>query len=437
MSPTAAKSPHVRRSLRLQLIFALGLLSALLAIVVITEVVSRAQLQAATHRAISIEGAQGRLADRVALQALQCRRYEKDVFLNLDNASVRSDYLAKWNDAYTQLGQAIDAYAAATESEERGEAEVWRSQSATYRAAFLQVVQQITSGAITTPQAANAAITPFKVNIRALTDSSVASAQREAKEADEAASELTEIDRDTELLIILVGTVALVIAVVWSFAFPARLMHPIAGLHRAVERLAGGDLTARVAVTRDDELGALAQGFNQMAATIQQSSQDLEAEYRSARTARDEAEEAHDHIAAQLTTIEHQRTALRQLSVPILPLTETTLVMPLVGEFDTDRLSLAKEQALQALERMAAHYLIVDITGVPIIDSPVAHGLIQIVRAARLLGAEVVLVGMRPEVAETIVGVGIDLDSTVSCSTLQDGISYALQQSPLSKWRAA
>jgi len=434
MPPAAPKSLYVRRSLRMQLVFALGLLSALLLIVVITEVVSRAQIRVAEDQAITVEGQMARLAAVVALRTLECRRYEKDVFLNLDNVPERTSYLAKWNDAYTQLNQAIDAYGtAATTSEERDEAEDWRTESATYRMAFLQTVQQITSGAITTPQAANAAITPYKGTIRTLTDTAMASAQRETEESNLAAQELNQIDRNMELLVIVVGAAALLIAVVWSFVFPARLMHPIEELHTAVERLAGGDLTVRVIVSRDDELGTLAQGFNQMAATIQQSSQNLEAEYHSAHAARAQAEEAHDRIAAQLTTIEAQRIALRQLTVPILPLTERTLVMPLVGELDTERLSLAQEQALQALERMAAHYLIIDITGVPIIDSHVAQGLIQIVQAARLLGAKVVLVGIRPEVAQTIVGLDIHLDGMVSCSTLQDGISYALERSAMSR----
>jgi anti-anti-sigma regulatory factor len=74
--------------------------------------------------------------------------------------------------------------------------------------------------------------------------------------------------------------------------------------------------------------------------------------------------------------------------------------MPLVGELDDARLRLIQEQALHALEHSSACYLVLDITGVPIIDSQVAQGLLAVVQAGRLLGAEVMLVGIRPEVAQ-------------------------------------
>jgi rsbT co-antagonist protein RsbR len=71
--------------------------------------------------------------------------------------------------------------------------------------------------------------------------------------------------------------------------------------------------------------------------------------------------------------------------------------------------------------------VILDITGVPLVDSQVAQGLIQATQAARLLGTEVILVGIRPEVAQAIVDLGIHLDGAVTHSTLQSGISYVLQ----------
>ena len=94
--------------------------------------------------------------------------------------------------------------------------------------------------------------------------------------------------------------------------------------------------------------------------------------------------------------------------MPVLPLNRQTLVMPLVGELDTDRLDEMQSQALDAIQRMAAKRLLLDITGVALIDTYVAQGLMRAVQAARLLGAEVALVGVRPEVAQAIVGLGID-----------------------------
>jgi rsbT co-antagonist protein RsbR len=88
-----------------------------------------------------------------------------------------------------------------------------------------------------------------------------------------------------------------------------------------------------------------------------------------------------------LAEVEQQRATIRELSVPVLPVRADTLVMPLVGALDSERLRLLQEQALHTLERWSARRLLLDITGVPIVDSMVAQGLIATVRAGRLLGA--------------------------------------------------
>lgn len=123
-----------------------------------------------------------------------------------------------------------------------------------------------------------------------------------------------------------------------------------------------------------------------------------------------------------LVEIEQQRHTIRELSVPVLPISSDSLVMPLVGVLDTGRLQQINEQALDALERSGAHHLFLDITGVPVIDSEVAEGLVTVVQAGRLLGAEVVLVGIRPEVAQAIVSLGINLQSMRTSSDLQSAL---------------
>jgi rsbT co-antagonist protein RsbR len=117
-----------------------------------------------------------------------------------------------------------------------------------------------------------------------------------------------------------------------------------------------------------------------------------------------------------------QREVIRDLSVPVLPVTSTTLVMPLIGALDTARLQQAQEQALQAIERTAARRLVLDITGVPLVDSQVAQGLLGVVQAARLLGADAVLVGVRPEVAQTVVGLGLMLPGLRTYADLQTAL---------------
>jgi len=107
----------------------------------------------------------------------------------------------------------------------------------------------------------------------------------------------------------------------------------------------------------------------------------------------------------------------------VLPVTSSTLVMPLVGALDTARLRLLQDQALRAIERAPIRTLILDITGVPLVDSQVAQGLLMVVQAARLLGTEVLLVGIRPEVAQAIVGLGMSLPGLRAYNDLQSALS--------------
>jgi rsbT co-antagonist protein RsbR len=127
--------------------------------------------------------------------------------------------------------------------------------------------------------------------------------------------------------------------------------------------------------------------------------------------------------AALLETLAQQREAIRELSVPVLPLQRGTLAMPLIGALDSGRLRDLQERALAAIQRASARQLLLDITGVPVVDTQVAHGLIGVVQAARMLGTEVLLVGIRPEVAQTIVGLGIDLQRVRTYSDIETALS--------------
>jgi rsbT co-antagonist protein RsbR len=97
----------------------------------------------------------------------------------------------------------------------------------------------------------------------------------------------------------------------------------------------------------------------------------------------------------------------------------------LIGAIDSDRARQVLEALLSGIERSQARVAILDITGVPLVDTQVAKSLIVAAQAVRLLGARIVLTGIRPEVAQTLVGLGVDLGDIVTHSTLQSGISYA------------
>jgi rsbT co-antagonist protein RsbR len=140
------------------------------------------------------------------------------------------------------------------------------------------------------------------------------------------------------------------------------------------------------------------------------------------QTALSETQARAEEQARLLAEIEQQRTMIKDLSVPVIPISVDTLVMPLVGALDSARLQQVQEQSLQALERTSARTLVLDVTGVPIVDSEVAQGFLMTVRSARLLGADVILVGIRPEVAQTLVGLGVQLDDVHTFSDLQSAL---------------
>ncbi len=152
--------------------------------------------------------------------------------------------------------------------------------------------------------------------------------------------------------------------------------------------------------------------------TVSERTAALEAALRDIRQQADEQA----HLLAENA---QQRDFIREMSVPVLPISADTLVMPLVGALDSARLVHIQEQALGHLETSRARHLLLDITGVPVVDTQVAQGLIRVVQAARLLGASVVLVGIRPEVAQSIVGLGIDLSGIRTHSTLQSALGLA------------
>ena len=125
-------------------------------------------------------------------------------------------------------------------------------------------------------------------------------------------------------------------------------------------------------------------------------------------------------------TVSLQKIALQELSASLIPVFEKISVMPLVGTIDTERAKLIMENLLHGVVKHRAEVVLLDITGVPVVDTMVAHHIIQAADAVRLVGAKCMLVGIRPEIAQTIVTLGINLNDFTTTSTLQRGMEQAL-----------
>jgi anti-anti-sigma factor len=138
-------------------------------------------------------------------------------------------------------------------------------------------------------------------------------------------------------------------------------------------------------------------------------------------------EELRRQSMEQQETIDAQQALLAELSTPLLRISETALVLPLIGALDSTRAQRVVESLLEAVDSQGADMVLLDITGVPVVDTQVANVLVQCAKAVRLLGARMVLTGIRPDVAQTIVALGIDLGDIVTRANLEEGINYALK----------
>jgi PAS domain S-box-containing protein len=126
--------------------------------------------------------------------------------------------------------------------------------------------------------------------------------------------------------------------------------------------------------------------------------------------------------------IQAQATALRELSTPLIPISDHVVAMPLIGHIDTSRAQQVMGSLLTGVAQHHARTVILDITGVPLVDSQVALALMQAAQAVQLLGAQVILTGIRPDVAQSLVGLDIRFDQIITLGSLQAGIAYATGQ---------
>jgi rsbT co-antagonist protein RsbR len=126
--------------------------------------------------------------------------------------------------------------------------------------------------------------------------------------------------------------------------------------------------------------------------------------------------------------IRRQQQELMELSTPVVQLWDEVLALPLIGTLDSSRTQVVMESLLQRIVETGARIAIIDITGVPTVDTLVAQHLMKTVSAARLMGADCIISGIRPQIAQTIVHLGVNLHDIVTKSTLADAFVVALQR---------
>jgi rsbT co-antagonist protein RsbR len=177
-----------------------------------------------------------------------------------------------------------------------------------------------------------------------------------------------------------------------------------------------GDYTTRLQVDPNDTspLASLYAGINEMIASLSQ-------EQSKSRAYQAELEE-------KLATIEKQRAAIRDLSTPIMEVWDGVLCLPVVGIMDTARSSDMTSSLLQAVVEKKTRCTIIDITGIDVMDTRTVDHFMRMARAVRLLGAECVLTGVNPHIAQTVVQMGIDLTNIVTHRTLHEALQQYVER---------
>jgi rsbT co-antagonist protein RsbR len=133
-------------------------------------------------------------------------------------------------------------------------------------------------------------------------------------------------------------------------------------------------------------------------------------------------------IKSREEIIARQQEEMLELSTPVVKLWEGVLALPMIGTLDSARTQIVMESLLQRIVETGAEVAIIDITGVPTVDTLVAQHLIKTVTAARLMGADCIISGIRPQIAQTIVHLGVNLEDVVTKATLADAFVLALKR---------
>lgn len=135
-----------------------------------------------------------------------------------------------------------------------------------------------------------------------------------------------------------------------------------------------------------------------------------------------ELEQSKRELQDQLTTIARQQMAIHELSTPIVEVWEDILLLPVIGTMDSQRAQEMTEKLLERIKQNRSRCIIMDITGVENVDTTTANAVLKMTRAARLLGAWCVLTGIRPEIARTMIQLGVEMEGMKTLRTLKDGI---------------
>ena len=231
------------------------------------------------------------------------------------------------------------------------------------------------------------------------------------------------------------GVLSLLIYVaVLYFLLQRQITKPLEEFVSAAERVGEGDYNVELDTDRDDELGRLAVSFTGMQHAVRENIDEINNALDTAQRAEEEARAKTEEVERQMAerqraeaTIEEQARVMMEMSTPVIRMWDGVVLMPVIGSIDTARSSQMTELLLESVVNTGARAAILDVTGLPTIDTSVARHIIQTVDAVRILGADVIITGFSPEAAQTLAQLGVDFAQLRTRGSLNAGIRDALR----------
>ncbi len=236
---------------------------------------------------------------------------------------------------------------------------------------------------------------------------------------------------------LLIALAVVIAAALLGALVGTRVVQPLEHLTAVAEQIGAGDWEVQVPSSRIHEVQVLGTTFNTMAAALRQTVSDLEGRV-AARTADLEtalsAQAAQgQQLAAALAEQQALNSLVSALSAPIIPVRAGVLVVPLAGQLDAGRVAAALHRLHLAIEQQRAEVAIVDLTGLLLVDPAIAQTLLRAAQTTALLGARFLVVGMRPDIAQAMVGLGADLADLHTWATLEAALAQLPALAPSSR----
>lgn len=240
--------------------------------------------------------------------------------------------------------------------------------------------------------------------------------------------ELEQQDQQSRRLAVIGLCLTLLVAGVAGALIARTITRPLAELAGATRRISAGSYDVTVPVRDQSETGVLGEAFNHMTTMLREQRSALLSQQEALAERNQGLEQALEALR-QATDAQHAlEQTVQEMSIPVLPILDHALLVPLVGAVDHNRADQLMTRLLAGVEAHRARMVILDITGVPLVDAGLVGMLVNATSAVRLLGGRCVIVGINPEVAQTLVSSGFDLSNLATQADLHSAVAFAARQ---------